>query len=253
MKKSILNTPARSVPNIGSSTQITCSTKDGLLISPTGGICVVFLPSPRCQVCYRRYMFAAIARSSDHWTIGSSSTKFSCHAFLSELTWRDAHPSCTGAFHIRLQCLQVHELSTSPSNKIGPWRVPGTAMLNRLGCVADANCTWSDSRINVPTARTLSRIARRIGFTALWRLSRFFMFRVTTMHCNLIRQTHVSLTRISIFYPDAVHCPKSIHHQIPAARPAHSLPVHHPRRSTHARQTLCLSHLTLLHVPDGYR
>ena len=133
------------------------------------GICVVFLPSPRCQVCYRQTMMASLVCSSDHWTTGNSLTKSSCHDFLTEIPWPDAHPGCTGVPHIRSSCLQVRELSTSPSNKIGPWRVPGTAMFNCPGCMANVHCAWSNLRINVLTVRTLSRTVRRTGFQAHWR------------------------------------------------------------------------------------
>ena len=45
------------------------------------GICAVFLPSPRCQVCYRPTRTASHASAGDHWTTGSSLTKSSCHDF----------------------------------------------------------------------------------------------------------------------------------------------------------------------------
>ena len=133
------------------------------------GICVVFLPSPRCQVCYRPTRTASHASAGDHWTTGSSLTKSSCHDFLTEIPWRDAHPDFTDVRHLRLSYLQVRELSTSPSNKIGPWRVPGTAQLDCSQPMANAHCAWSGLRLNALTVKTLSRTIRRTGSQAHWR------------------------------------------------------------------------------------
>ena len=149
-------------PHIRQETGYSCRPKEH-------GICVVFLPSPRCQVCYRRCTIDAITYSSDHWIVGSSSTKSYYHAFRSEPAWLDAQPSCIGPFHVRLQCLQVHELSTSPSNKIGPWRVSWTDTINCLGSAAGVSRTLPCSRTNVLTAKTLSRMLGWTGFTALWK------------------------------------------------------------------------------------
>ena len=133
------------------------------------GICVVFLPSPRCQVCYRQAKVASLVCSSDHWTTGNSLTKSSCHDSLTVNPWPDAHLDCTGVPNIRPSCLQVRELSTSPSNKIGPWRVPGTALFRCPGCKAHVHHAWSNPRINVLTARTLSRNIKWTGFRTHWK------------------------------------------------------------------------------------
>ena len=58
------------------------------------GICVVFLPSPRCQVCYRPARTASHASASDHWTTGNSLTRSSCQDSLTEIPWPDAHTDC---------------------------------------------------------------------------------------------------------------------------------------------------------------
>ena len=132
------------------------------------GICVVFLPSPRCQVCYRQAKVTLLVSSSDHWTTGNSLTKSSCHDFPTEIPWPDARPGRTGVHSLCTLCLQVRELSTSPSNKIGPWRAPGTAMLGCSGLLAPAHCAGSRLRINVLTVKTPSRILKRTGPQDYW-------------------------------------------------------------------------------------
>ena len=142
---------------------------DRLCCPKDQGICVVFLPSPRCQVCYRRHLVAAISYSSDHWTIGSSSTKSSCHDSLREPSWLDAQFDCRSPPHVTSLATQVHELSTSPSNKIGPWRVPWPATINCTGRAANVCYALFDSRTSVPTVKTLSKIPGRTGFMAPWK------------------------------------------------------------------------------------
>ena len=132
------------------------------------GICVVFLPSPRCQVCYRPIRMVSLACSSDHWTTGNSLTKSSCHDFPTELPWPDARPGRTGVHSLCTICLKVRELSTSPSNKIGPWRAPGTAMFDCSGLIAPAHCAGSRLRINVQTVKIPSRTLKRTGPQAYW-------------------------------------------------------------------------------------
>ena len=132
------------------------------------GICVVFLPSPRCQVCYRQALLTLSASSSDHWMTGNSLTRSSCHGSLIEIPWPDACLSRARACHMCTSHLKVRELSTSPSNKIGPWRAPGTAKLGCSSTLAPVPCIGLRLRINVLIAKTLSRTLQRTGPQAYW-------------------------------------------------------------------------------------
>ena len=132
------------------------------------GICVVFLPSPRCQICYRQPGFSGHLSSSVNWKPGCTSTKPSCHAFLIEPDWSDAQHTCTVPHSERLPHIKVQELSTSPSNKIGPWSVPWTTW---SPCTRDAKtrAPLLLFRTNVLTVKALSRTLCPASFTALWR------------------------------------------------------------------------------------
>ena len=145
------------------------------------GICVVFLPSPRCQVCYRQAMLTLLASSSDHWTTGNSLTRFSCPGSLIEIPWPDARPGCARVYHMCTTNLKVRELSTSPSNKIGPWRATGTAKLGCSTILAPVPCIELSLRINVLIAKTLSRTLQRTGPQAYWSY---------WTNCQIPRQLH---------------------------------------------------------------
>ena len=123
----------------------------------------------RCQICYRLCMPSSTSSSSVDWTPGYTLTKSSCRAFPAEPNWSDAQHTGTVPHGERLQISQVQELSTFPSNKIGPWRVPWNQWFPCTHDTETKPCTSILLRTNVPMVRILSRTQCQAGFTALWR------------------------------------------------------------------------------------